>query len=153
MNALFYLPLDYIHSYSLSRYLFTKIKIFHYLSKVFEITFNYIDTDGGRPSIPPLLFLGLRPSGWPLVGHPRLGWLWQWVVFNRKLLQLGEQLSEVLPVRLLRPEWSPKCRPDINHVVYSSNFQDIFLIIFWHQRWPYSSSLQSGTINIIQAPM
>ena len=51
---------------------------------------------------------------------------------------------------------NPKFRPDINHVRFSSKFQDIFLIIYWYdflcQRWPHPSNLRWGTINILQVP-
>ena len=44
----------------------------------------------------------------------------------------------------------------LNQVWYLSNFQDHFLIInqddIWCQRWPHPSSLQSGTINVLQVP-
>ena len=60
------------------------------------------------------------------------------------------------PVRNPQCPPSPKFRPDLNHVGSSSNFQDIFLIIYWHdlwcQRWPHPPSLQSGTLNILQVP-
>ena len=48
---------------------------------------------------------------------------------------------------------SLKFRPDLNHVGSSSNIQDIFLIIQWHdswfQRWPHPPNLQSGTLNVL----
>ena len=43
-----------------------------------------------------------------------------------------------------------------NHVQSFSIFQDIFLIIYqhdlWGQIWPHPTSLQSGTLNVLQAP-
>ena len=51
---------------------------------------------------------------------------------------------------------SPKFIPNLNHVGSSSNFLDIFLIIYrhdsWFQRWPHPPSLQSGTLNVLQVP-
>ena len=44
----------------------------------------------------------------------------------------------------------------LNHIGDSPNFQDIFPIIYqhdlWCQRWSHPPSLQSGTLNILQAP-
>ena len=55
-----------------------------------------------------------------------------------------------------RLKWILKLPENLNHVRSSSNFQDIFLIIYWHdswfQRWPHYPSLQSGTLNVLQVP-
>ena len=60
------------------------------------------------------------------------------------------------PVRNPQRPPSPKFRPDLNHVGSSSNFQDIFLIIYqhnwWCQSWPNPPRLRSETINVLQVP-
>ena len=63
------------------------------------------------------------------------------------ILKLTENPTLKSPVRIPQHPPSPKVRPDLNHNGFSSNFQDILLIIYWHdlscQRWSHPPGLQS----------
>ena len=97
--------------------------------------------------------------------------IWAWSNLCQRFIKLSGYLPNNLmtwfmmskmtpssnsPVRNPPRPPSPKFSPDINHVGCSSNFQDIFLINYWHdlwyQRWPYPPSLQSGTLNVLHVP-
>ena len=69
-------------------------------------------------------------------------WLWPFLELNKN--------PNPHPTPTQRQTFS-----QLNHVWSSSNFQDIFFIIIqhdpWCQRWPHPSSLQSGTLNVLQA--
>ena len=100
----------------------------------------WVGGEAGYERIQNIFWKGSTDSGSELIG------------LNRSLILEKTQPNPPTPT----PPDRGQTFSQPNHARSSPNFQDIFPILYqhdlWCQRWPHPPSLQSGTLNVLQAP-